>query len=101
MDSNILWIMLCIVGITELIKGFFKSVPKWLSILLTIFVGVCVSCLYIFLPNYWDKIRVVLVSISGATVFYDTVLKTFQKRLTNDSNEDKVSGNTDNAETTR
>lgn len=93
MDSNIMWIMICIVGITELIKGFFKAVPKWLAMLITILVGICISCLYIFLPKYWNSIRVVLVSISGATVFYDTVFKSFKRLI--DGNKTEISGNTD------
>lgn len=100
MDSNILWIMLCIVGVTELIKGFFKELPKWAMILITIAVGVCITCLYILLPTYWNAIRVALVAISGATVFYDTVFQLFKKLIKGDKldetfSEGCISGNPD------
>ncbi len=81
MDINILWIMICTVGLTELAKVFCnKLINKWAA-LATVIVGVLVSCLYLFLPNAWDKLKIIFVAVSGATVFYNTIFKLFKKMI--------------------
>jgi Mn2+/Fe2+ NRAMP family transporter len=76
----ILSVALCTVGITQIVKNFIgKDIGFRWGIGLTLIVGCAISALYIFLPGIWEKVCVVLLSISGATIFYDTIYKSFRK----------------------
>ena len=63
------------VGTVELIKNFIpKKLPKWALTLLAGITGT-ILCLP-FIPEWVFN---VLLVVSGATLFYDTILKTFKK----------------------
>lgn len=79
MTSEIFWLMVCNVGLTELIKTFFPVIKgKWAACV-SIVIGIMLALFYVFFNKYWEMIRVGIVSISGSVIFYDTVYKTFKE----------------------
>ena len=73
-------ISVCIVGITQLIKvAIGKELKGRLSLLLTLLVGSAICALYFVFNPRWAMICTVLLSLSGAGIFYDTIYKAFKK----------------------
>ena len=64
------------VGVTEIIKNLIQKGGKRIWTLVTIAVGVCMVLIAYFLPQ---EILYGIIGVSGATVFYDTIFKSFQK----------------------
>ena len=69
-------VALATVGLTEILKNFIQKGGKRIWTLITIVVGVLVTVVAFYLP---EKILYGVISVSGATIFYDTVYKSFQK----------------------
>ena len=69
-------VALATVGTTEILKNLIQKGGKRVWTLVTIVVGVGMSFIAFYLP---EKILYGIIGVSGATVFYDTVYKTFQK----------------------
>ena len=69
-------IALSTVGVTELIKNFIQKGGKRVWTLTTICVGVLMSLVAFYLP---EKVIYCIIGVSGASVFYDTVYKSFEK----------------------
>lgn len=63
-------------GVTEIIKNLIQKGGKRIWTLVTIVVGVGMSFIAFYLP---EKVLYGIIGVSGATVFYDTIFKTFQK----------------------
>lgn len=64
------------VGVTEILKNLIQKGGKRLWTLITLVVGVVMTVIAFYLP---EKIMYGIIGVSGATVFYDTIFKTFQK----------------------
>ena len=64
------------VGITEIIKNFIQKGGKRVWTLITIAVGVLMVLTAFYLP---EKVMYGIFGVSGATIFYDTIFKTFSK----------------------
>ena len=71
-------------GVTEIIKNLIQKGGKRLWTLITILVGVCMVLVAYFLPK---EVLYGIIGVSGATVFYDTIFKTFQKIFEKKSDE--------------
>ena len=69
-------VALATVGTTEILKNLIQKGGKRIWTLVTIVVGVGMSFIAFYLP---EKVLYGIIGVSGATVFYDTVYKTFQK----------------------
>ena len=69
-------VALATVGTTEILKNLIQKGGKRVWTLVTIVVGVGMSFIAFYLP---EKVLYGIIGVSGATVFYDTVYKTFQK----------------------
>ena len=69
-------VALATVGTTEILKNLIQKGGKRVWTLVTIVVGVGMSFIAFYLP---EKVLYGIIGVSGATVFYDTVFKTFQK----------------------
>lgn len=76
---------LATVGVTELIKNLVQKGGKRVWTLATIGVGVCMLLVAFYLP---EKILYGIIGVSGATVFYDTIFKTFKKLFENGRTEE-------------
>ena len=63
-------------GVTEIIKNLIQKGGKRIWTLVTLLVGVGMSFIAFYLP---EKVLYGIIGVSGATVFYDTIFKTFQK----------------------
>ena len=63
-------------GVTEIIKNLVQKGGKRVWTLATIGVGVCMVLIALFLPK---EVLYGIIGVSGATIFYDTIFKTFQK----------------------
>ena len=63
-------------GVTEIIKNLIQKGGKRVWTLVTLVVGVGMSFIAFYLP---EKVLYGIIGVSGATVFYDTIFKTFQK----------------------
>ena len=80
-------VALATVGTTEILKNLIQKGGKRVWTLVTIVVGVGMSFIAFYLP---EKVLYGIIGVSGATVFYDTVFKTFQKIfLTSEKIEEK------------
>ena len=77
-------IALATVGVTEIIKNLIQKGGKRVWTLATIGVGVCMVLIAFYLP---EKVLYGIIGVSGATVFYDTIFKTFQKIFEKKSKE--------------
>lgn len=81
---------LAIVGTTQIFKNIFPTpkVKGWVWTILTIIVGVGITALYATCPPI---VMDGIIGISGATIFYDTIYKTFEKlfKHTNEAGEEK------------
>lgn len=64
------------VGVTEILKNLIQKGGKRIWTLITLVVGVLMTVAAFYLP---EKIMYGIIGVSGATVFYDTIFKRFQK----------------------
>lgn len=64
------------VGIVEIIKNFVQKGGKRVWTLVTIVVGAVMVLTAFYLP---EKVMYGIVGVTGATIFYDTIFKTFKK----------------------
>ena len=81
METEILvWTMVAIVGTVGVIKNFIDKGGKRVWTLVTLAVGAAVAVAAMYLPL---KALQVWVAVTGATLFYDTIFKTFQKLIEN------------------
>ncbi len=73
-------------GVTEIIKNLIQKGGKRVWTLVTIGVGVCMVLIAYFLPK---EVLYGIIGVSGATVFYDTIFKSFQKLFEKKTSEVK------------
>ena len=73
-------------GVTEIIKNLIQKGGKRVWTLVTLAVGVGMSFIAFYLP---DKVLYGIIGVSGATVFYDTIFKTFQKIFEKKEDEER------------
>lgn len=73
------------VGVTEVIKNLIQKGGKRIWTLATIIVGALMTLVASFLP---ESVMYGTVAVSGATIFYDTIFKAFQKLF--ESLSDKI-----------
>ena len=79
METELLiWTMIAIVGTIGVLKNFINVGGKRLWTLITLVVGVGIAIAAIYLPI---KVIQVWVAVTGATLFYDTIYKAFQKMI--------------------
>ena len=74
----LIWTMIAIVGTVGVIKNFINKGGKKVWTLITIVVGVGVAVAASYLPL---KVLQIWVAVMGATLFYDTIFKAFQKLI--------------------
>lgn len=73
-------ISVCIVGLTQLVKvAIAKEIKGRLGLLLTLLIGAAICTVYFVCNAQWQKICTVLLAISGAGIFYDTIYSAFKK----------------------
>lgn len=72
------WTMVAIVGTVGVIKNFITFGGKRFWTLMTILVGVGVAIAAMYLPI---KAMQIWVAVTGATLFYDTIYKSFEKLI--------------------
>lgn len=72
----LLWTMVAIVGTVGVIRNFINKGGRRTWTAVTVLVGVIVAIAAIYLPL---KALQVWVAVTGATLFYDTIFKSFQK----------------------
>lgn len=66
---------LAIVGVTQMLKSFIPLKKGWMWTIITIFIGSGI-CL---IQSLYPTIITWVITISGATLFYDTIFQTFEK----------------------
>ena len=79
METDVLiWTMLAIVGTVRVIKNFIDKGGRklWTAVTLLVGVGVAIAAMYLSL-----KALQVWVAVTGATVFYDTIYKSFEQMI--------------------
>ena len=69
-------IAIATVGVTEIVKNFFTNGNRKLWTAITVIVGSGMVCVAVFCPPI---VLHGIVGVSGAVIFYDTVLKYFKK----------------------
>ena len=69
-------VALATVGTTEILKNLIQKGGKRVWTLVTIVVGVGMSFIAFYVPK---EILYGIIGVTGATVFYDTIFKSFQK----------------------
>ena len=69
-------VSLATVGVTEILKNLIQKGGRRVWTLTTILVGVGMMLVAFYLP---EKVLYAVIGVSGATVFYDTIFKAFQK----------------------
>lgn len=74
----LLWSMVAIVGTVGVIKNLVDKGGKKVWTLITLAVGIGVAIAAMYLPV---KALQAWVAVTGATLFYDTIFKTFQKMI--------------------
>ena len=79
METSILvWTMVAIVGTVGVIKNLVGKGSKRVWTIVTVVVGIGVAIAAMYLPI---KALQVWVAVTGATLFYDTIFKAFQKLI--------------------
>ena len=79
MESElIIWTMICIVGTVGVIKNLVGKGGKRVWTVVTVVVGTGVAVAAIHLPVI---VLQVWAAVTGATLFYDTIFKSFQKLI--------------------
>jgi hypothetical protein len=74
--SKLTYIALATVGITEVLKNLIQKGGKRFWTIVTILDGALLTVIAIYCP---EIVLGGIVAVSGATVFYDTIYKSFQK----------------------
>lgn len=74
----LLWTMVAIVGTVGVIKNFINKGGKKIWTVVTIIIGIGVAVAAMFLPL---EALQVWVAVTGATLFYDTIFKAFQRLI--------------------
>ena len=74
----ILWTMIAIVGTVGVIKNFINKGGKKIWTIATLVIGAGVAVAAMYLPL---KALQAWVAVTGATLFYDTIFKTFQRLI--------------------
>lgn len=64
------------VGVTQLLKNLLPIKKGWLWTILTILVGIAITVVQYLCPS---AVLDGCIAISGATIFYDTIYKSFEK----------------------
>lgn len=72
METELIKNALAIVGVTQMLKSFIPIKKGWIWTIITTLVGV-VICL---IPS---QCLTPIITISGATIFYDTIFQAFEK----------------------
>lgn len=75
-EEVLLWTMIAIVGTVGVIKNFINKGGKKVWTVVTLVVGTGIAILAMHLPL---KVLQVWVAVTGATLFYDTIFKAFQR----------------------
>ncbi len=87
METDILlWTMVAIVGTVGVIKNFINKGGKKVWTIATIVIGIGVATAAMYLPL---KALQVWVAVTGATLFYDTIFKAFQKLIERIANKEE------------
>jgi hypothetical protein len=82
MTVHVLYLAMCTVGITQVLKEFIPMLTgKW-ALAAAMFTGALLSTVYILWPVVWNKLYIPILAISAAIVFYDTVFKLFKELIT-------------------
>lgn len=74
----LLWTMVAIVGTVGVIKNFINKGGRVVWTVATIVIGIGVAVAAMYLPL---KALQVWVAVTGATLFYDTIFKAFQRLI--------------------
>ena len=74
----LLWTMVAIVGTVGVLKNLINKGGRVVWTIVTIIVGVGVAIAAMYLPL---KVLQVWVAVTGATLFYDTIFKAFQRLI--------------------
>lgn len=74
----LLWTMIAIVGTVGVVKNFTDKGGRKIWTLITIIIGIGVAVCAMKLPI---SALQVWVAVTGATLFYDTIFKSFQKLI--------------------
>ena len=72
------WTVIAIVGTVGVLKNFFNVGGRRTWTAITLLVGTAIAIIAMYLP---EKVLHVWVAVTGATLFYDTIFKTFQKMI--------------------
>lgn len=71
-----------IVGVVQLLKNFIPIKAGWVWTIFTILVGIGISALQYLSPTW---VMDAIITISGASLFYDTIYQTFEKLFKRES----------------
>lgn len=74
--SILVLVALATVGTTEVVKNFIQKGGKRVWTLATIVVGALMTLVAFYCP---EKLLYGIVGVSGATIFYDTIFKSFSR----------------------
>lgn len=84
-------ISVCIVGLTQLLKeAVGKDIKGRGGLFMSLCVGAVVCALYFVFNPYWDKIGTVLLSVSAAGIFYDTIYQKFKRIFEGRERDDRA-----------
>ena len=93
METDVLvWTMVAIVGTVGVFKNLIPYGGKKVWTLVTLVVGTGIATLAMYVPI---EVLQVWVAVTGATLFYDTIFKSFQKLIESFS---KMDGKKDSEE---
>ncbi len=77
-DVLLFWIMIAIVGTVGVVHNYIEFGGKKFWTTISLVVGVLVGIAALYLPL---KALQVWVGVTGATLFYDTIIKFLQKKI--------------------
>lgn len=78
--SDLVLVALATVGVTEIIKNLIQKGGRRIWTAVTMVVGSVIVIAAVFLP---EQVLYGIVGVSGATVFYDTIYKSFSRMFRN------------------
>lgn len=79
METELLvWTMVAITGTIGVLKNFISFGGKKTWTLMTLVIGAGIAIAAYYLPI---KVLQIWVAVTGATLFYDTIFKSFQKLI--------------------
>lgn len=82
--SAIIKVAVATVGVTQLLKNFIGKGGKVVWTIATILAGIGISVIQCLCPSV---VMDVIIAVSGATVFYDTIYKSFENIFKRGNNE--------------